>query len=125
MSIIKNLHVLFALVSITGFVYRSFLKLRAPQKLKQKWLRIAPHIIDTMLLLSAIYLVIATQQYPEVTNWLSAKIVALFFYIIFGMFTLRFSKSPHAVLLSFILALTTFAYIVSVAMTKQVLPLML
>jgi len=125
MSIIKNLHVIFALLSIIGFIYRGFLKLNNSDKLRAKWLKISPHIIDTLLLVSAIYLVVAGQQYPEIFNWVTAKICALILYIIFGLYTLRFSKTRNGVLIGFLLAVMTFAYLVSVAVTKQVWPLML
>lgn len=125
MSIIKNLHVIFALLSITGFIYRGFLKLNNADKLRAKWLKISPHIIDTLLLVSAIYLVVAGQNYPEMFNWVTAKIVALIVYIGFGLYTLRFSKTRGGVLIGFLLAVMTFVYIVGVAMTKQVWPLML
>jgi uncharacterized membrane protein SirB2 len=125
MSLIKTLHMIFAALSICSFVYRGIHKIASPDKLNRKWLKVLPHINDTLLLFSAVYLVIASQQYPEMFNWVSAKIVALLFYIIFGLFTLRFSKTVPATVVSFILALATFVYIVAVALTKQAWPLML
>ena len=125
MSIIKSLHALFALVSIAGFIYRSLLKFRNSEALQQKWLKITPHVIDTLLLVSAIYLVVAGHYYPEWFNWVTAKIIGLLLYIMFGLFTLRFSKTRNGLIISFVLALLTFAYIVGVAMTKQPWPLML
>ena len=125
MSIIKSFHVIFAVLSISGFIYRGFLKFTKPEKLQNKWLKILPHVIDTLLLASAIYLVVASQQYPEGFNWVTAKIGALLLYIVFGLFTLRFSKTRRGAILSFVLALLTFAYIVTVAMTKQAWPLVL
>lgn len=125
MSIVKTLHVIFAVLSICGFVYRGILKIVSPDKLNKKWLKVSPHIVDTLLLVSAIYLVVTSHQYPEMFNWVSAKIVALLLYIFFGLFTLRFSKSRPGIIVSFILALSTFAYIVTVALTKQVWPLMI
>ncbi|MGD8783123.1 MAG: SirB2 family protein [Thioalkalispiraceae bacterium] len=125
MSLIKTLHVIFALISITGFIYRSYLKLIGSNTLQQKWLKVLPHINDTLLLISAIYLVIASQYYPTWLNWVSVKIIALFLYIFLGLYTLRFSQSRQALIISFLLALLTFAYIISVALTKQVWPLVL
>jgi len=121
----KTLHIVCALLSITGFSYRGFLKIFSPEKLSAKWLKITPHIIDTLLLASAIYLVINHQLYPDWFNWLSAKLVALFVYIGLGFITLRFAKTNPTIIPSFILALTTFAYILAVAKTKQVWPLMI
>ena len=112
-------------MSITGFTYRGYLKLYRPEILNRKWLKISPHIIDSLLLASAVVLVIISQQYPAMFNWVSAKILALIVYIILGLFTLRFATTRTGIILSFILALATVAYIVAVALTKQVWPLML
>ena len=125
MSTIKILHTFFALISISGLIYRGLLKLSQSDKLQKKWLKISPHIIDTLLLSSAIYLVFASQQYPDGFNWITAKICGLLLYILFGLFTLRFSKTRVGVFVSFVLAILTFAYIVAVALTKQVWPMML
>ena len=125
MLTIKTLHILCALISITGFIYRGYLKINCPEQLKKKWLKITPHIVDTLLLASAIYLVVAIQQYPTMFNWVSAKIVALLIYIGFGFMTLRFGKNRRLIIVSFVLAILTFSYIVAVALTKQVWPLML
>lgn len=125
MTTVKLLHALFALISISGFIYRGLLKINRPDKLQKKWLKISPHIIDTLLLSSAIYLVFASHQYPDGFNWVTAKIFALLLYIFFGLATLRFSKTRRGILISFALAVLTFAYIVAVALTKQVWPLVL
>ena len=125
MSIIRNIHITLALLSITGFVYRGLMKIKNPDEIRAKWLKIVPHFIDTLLLVSAIYLVIISHQYPEIFNWVTAKLCALLLYILFGLYTLRFSKTRGEATIGFVLAVLTFAYIVSVAVTKQPWPLML
>jgi len=120
MLIIKYIHILSALLSISGFVYRGILKLTAPEKLTRKWLKIAPHIIDTVLLTSAIYLVVIAELYPNAFNWVSVKIIALVIYIILGLFTLRFCQTRANIIVSFILAMTVFTYIIFVAKTKLI-----
>jgi len=120
MSIIKSIHVICALLSISGFIYRGILKLTSPEKLAQKWLKITPHIIDTVLLASAIYLVFAMQYYPSLFNWVTVKIIALVLYIVLGLFTLRFCKTRTGIIISFTLAISMFTYIVFVARTKLI-----
>ncbi len=120
MLIIKYIHILSALLSIIGFIYRAILKLTAPEKLTQKWLKITPHINDTILLASAIYLVFITQQYPTLFNWVSMKIIALVIYIILGLFTLRFCHTRASILVSLLLAIAVFTYIIIVARTKLI-----
>lgn len=120
--IVKLIHVSCAALSITGFLGRSYLKLTAPQRLQQRWLKITPHVIDSVLLASAIVLVIQIQQYPFVAGWVTAKLLVLVLYIGFGLITLRFARTRTQILAGFIGACLSFSYIIAVALTKQVWP---
>ena len=51
---LKHLHMLCAVISIIGFIVRGALRIQGSTLLQRKWLRITPHIVDTLLLLSAI-----------------------------------------------------------------------
>ena len=123
MSTIKLIHVTCAAISICGFFYRGLLKLYAPQRLQVKWLKITPHVIDTMLLASAIILMVQHTLYPATQPWLLTKIIFLIFYIAFGLFTLRFAKTRGQVFVGFVLAILCFGYIVAAALTRQAWPL--
>ena len=117
MDALKLIHVTTALLSISGFVVRGMWMLRQSPMLQQKWVRIAPHINDTVLLLSALSL-IWVRQYPLSSDWLLAKIFALLLYILLGFIALRLGKSQIAKVLAFAAAIVTFSYIVLVAVTK-------
>jgi len=121
-AIIKSIHILCAAVSIIGFTLRGFLKITSPDKLAKKWIKISPHIIDTLLLLSAVILVFLTEQYPTTNTWIIAKLIALIAYIGLGMLTLKFAQSRPQILAAFIAALLCYTYIISVALTKTVWP---
>jgi len=122
MMIAKLIHISCAMLSITGFVGRSTLKWIAPQQLQQRWLKITPHIIDSVLLASAVVLVIQTRQYPFVATWVTAKLLVLLLYIGFGLITLRFARTRTQTLAGFIGACLSFSYIIAVALTKQIWP---
>ncbi|GGX09899.1 hypothetical protein GCM10011282_15190 [Undibacterium macrobrachii] len=92
--------------------------------LQKKWVRILPHTIDTILLASAIGMAIIASINPFEQTWLAAKILALLAYIFAGTFAIKRASSPQAQNLSFVLALICFAYILMVALSKQVLPWM-
>jgi uncharacterized membrane protein SirB2 len=80
--------------------------------------RIAPHLIDTVLLASALWL--AWQMGTEGTRgWLWAKVIALCAYIAFGTIALKRGRTRRARIAAFAAALATFGYIVSVALTKS------
>lgn len=118
----KHTHLLFVALSIISFIIRGALAIKGSSILQQKWIRIAPHIIDTLLLLSAIGLAISIQQYPFVNGWLTAKLLGLIVYIFLGVYTLRIAKTQPARIAGYLLAIATFLYIASVAVTKTPLP---
>jgi uncharacterized membrane protein SirB2 len=97
---------------------RGFWVFRDSPMMNKKWVKILPHINDTVLLISAILLAVSIQQYPFVNGWLTAKLMALFFYIGFGMLALKRAKEMKNKVVFFILALLTFSYIVGVALTR-------
>lgn len=121
--IFKFIHVSCAIISISGFLARSWLKFTAPGILQQRWIKITPHVVDTLLLASAIVLVILTRQYPFVIPWVTAKLIALFIYIGFGLLTLRFARTQKQILVGFIGACLSFSYIIAVALTRHAWPL--
>ena len=120
-TLIKNVHIISAFISITGFVVRGMLKLMDSTLTQNKLVRVVPHIIDTILLLSAIALVIMSRQYPFVTAWVTAKLVAVIIYIAAGVMLMRVAKEHWHRVAAFGLALVSFAYILIVATTRQII----
>ena len=118
---LKYFHMACAALSGSLFVLRGIWMLRDSAMLQRRWVRIAPHVVDTLLLASALILVTWSRQYPFVQNWLTAKIIALIAYIAIGTIALKRGRNKTVRVCAFIAALAIFAYIGSVAMTKQVL----
>lgn len=116
---IKLIHIGTAFISISFFIVRAFWVFRDSAMMNKKWVKIVPHINDTILLITAIMLAVTIQQYPFVEAWLTAKFIALIFYIIFGMFALKRAKKKKNKIIFFILSLLTFSYIVGVALTRM------
>jgi uncharacterized membrane protein SirB2 len=117
--IAKTVHVTCAILSISGFVTRFGLALYRPGVLRQRTLRVAPHVNDTLLLGAAIVMLIVAQWNVFDMPWLGAKIAGLVVYIGFGMLALRLARTRRARALGFVGALAAFAYVVSVALTKS------
>ncbi len=106
-------------ISLSLFILRGIWVFRESTMMSKKWVKIVPHINDSVLLISAIFLTVELQQYPFVDTWLTVKFIALIIYILLGMFALKRAKSMKNKVLFFILALLTFAYIISVALTRM------
>ena len=117
---IKNLHIASVVLSGSLFLLRGIWMLRKSAMLQQRWVKIIPHMVETLLLTSAIIIVIMSGQYPFAQDWLTAKLLALFAYIGLGIIALR-GRSKVVRVWAFIAALAVFIYIGSVAFTKQVL----
>lgn len=118
---VKHLHVTFAALSGMLFLLRGFWMLRESPQLQRRWARIAPHIIDTLLLASALVMVVWSGQYPFVQGWLTAKVVALIAYIVLGTIALKRGNTKPVRIGALIAAGLVFAYIVRVALTRQVM----
>lgn len=121
MEIIKTIHITCVLLSFAGFFTRGIWMLRDSPLLQQRWVKITPHIVDTLLLVSAIILAVLMRLSPMEQPWLMAKIIALLVYIGTGVIALRPGGSKSTRMYAWLFGLFTFVYIVSVALTKSVL----
>ena len=116
---LRALHVACAVASISLFVLRHVLTLRAVNWRKSVALRVLPHAVDTVLLASAIALTIVIGQYPFVDSWLTVKVFALIVYIALGLAALKPTRSQGVRRMAFFAAVLVFAFIVTVARTHS------
>jgi uncharacterized membrane protein SirB2 len=117
--LIKKLHVLFVLLSIGGFLLRGAWMLSGSALLEHRVTRTLPHVIDSLLLITAIALAVMIAQYPFVAGWITAKVVGLVAYIVLGVIALRRGPTLAIRLSALLAAVATYAWIVSVAITKS------
>lgn len=120
---LKHLHVIAVALSGALFFIRGVWMLIDSAQLHRRWVRVVPHLIDTVLLLSAVVLASIIQQYPFVHAWLTAKVVALVLYIGMGMIAIRHGKRKSVRTVAWVVALFLFAYIVVVAWRHDPWPL--
>lgn len=116
---LKTIHVTCVLLSVIGFFIRGVWMMWDSPRLQQRWVKIVPHIVDTLLLASAVILVYQMHISPLEQTWLLAKIIALLFYIGIGSVALKAGRSKRQRTGAWLLGLVTFTYIVSVAFTKS------
>ncbi len=116
---LKSIHVGSAVLSIAGFSARGVLMLRGSPHLQARFVRVAPHVVDTVLLASAIALAWLSGQYPIAQAWLTAKVVALLAYITLGTIALRHGSTLKVRAIAFFGALGAALYIVCVALARN------
>lgn len=115
----KNIHTLLALLTISGFVVRGYWMMTNSGRLQQRMTRIAPHVLDTVFLGSGIAMLVLLSLNPLSQSWLLAKFAGLIAYILLGSVAIRRGLTQQVRLLSFVGALSAFAYVVGVAFSKS------
>ncbi|MER0215828.1 MAG: regulator SirB [Nitrosomonas sp.] len=118
-ALLKMIHVSSVILSYSLFLLRGVWLIQDSTNLRQRWIKILPHIIDTVLLTSAIFLAMTIQQNPLQDSWLTAKVAGLLLYIALGMVAMRFGKTRRTKIIAWVAAQCVFIYIVLVAITKS------
>lgn len=113
---IKHLHVTAVVLSIIFFVIRASWSYIGSDLLSKRWVKILPHIIDTVLLTCGV--ILAAMIGPE-QPWILTKIVLLIAYIGVGTIAIKRGKTRKGRLIAAIISVLIFAYIVGVAITKD------
>ena len=116
---LKHLHITCVVLSIAGFTLRGWWSFTGSPLLRARLTRILPHVVDTCLLASAIGLAWLAGWMPFVDGWLTAKVLGLLAYIGLGAVALRPARPIGQRALAFAGALAVYAYIVTVAVTKN------
>lgn len=117
--LLKHLHISLAALSGTLFLVRGLWMLADSPMRQRAWVKSAPHVIDSLLLLTAIILAWWSGQSPLGDAWLTAKVTALLAYILFGSVALKYGKTRLVRGAALIAALASFGYIVATAITKN------
>ena len=119
---LKFTHISCVAISYVMFVLRGIWMMRESALLQRRWVKIVPHLVDTLLLASAVALAVMSHQYPLSNGWLTAKIVGLLIYIGLGTVALKRGKTRRTRVTAWLAAQAVFFYIVAVAITRQPLP---
>ncbi len=109
----------FAVISVALFTLRFIWLLTNSAQLDKKWVKILPHINDTLLLLMGIGMAVALKINPLEYPWLLEKILALFAYIFTGYYTLKLARNKAMRIFGYLGAMGWIMLIVRIAMTKQ------
>ena len=115
----RNLHIGCAIVSIALFAFRGGLMLAGSRWLEHPLLRVTPHVVDTLLLTGALWLVHLTHRAPFSEPWLVAKILGLVAYVVLGSLALRRGRTRAIRVACLAGALAIVAWIVSVALSRD------
>jgi uncharacterized membrane protein SirB2 len=116
---LKWVHVGCVVLSGVGFAARGALMLADSPLLATRVVRVTPHVVDTLLLASAIALAAIARWSPLAHPWLAAKIAALVAYIALGAIALRYGRSRTIRTAALVSAALVFVYIVGTALNRD------
>lgn len=112
---LRHVHIACAVLTIALFVLRGGLMIAGSRWLQTPVLRYLPHVIDTVLLSTALMLLGIVHQYPFVHGWLTVKVVLLVVYIVLGSIAIKRGRTRRVRIAAFLAALATVGFIYTVA----------
>ena len=114
---LKAAHITLVMASVGLFLARAVPAI-AFDRYPSGWLRAAPHVLDTLLLASGIWLAVMVGWNPLVHSWFGVKLVLLVVYIALAALALR-PRYPRGVRMALLVgALVTVAGMAFTAVTK-------
>jgi uncharacterized membrane protein SirB2 len=111
-------HIACALASPILFSIRAWRSIRGRDPARG-WLRVTPHVVDTLLLLAGVGLAFLIRQYPFVNGWLTVKLFALIGYVGVGHVAVRRAHTARGKVGAWLLGLAIVLYIYAVAISKD------
>lgn len=115
----KHLHLTLAAISILLFTLRFIWTLIDSNQLTKKWVKITPHIVDTLLLALGVAMAVKLAINPLEQLWLGEKILAIIAYIFTGYYTLKLARNRTMQIIGYLGAIGWIMLVVRIAMTKQ------
>jgi len=115
----KHLHMTLAVLSISLFTLRFIWTLANSSRLQAKWVKIAPHIVDTLLLTFGVVMAVQYAINPIEQLWLGEKLLAVVAYIFTGYFTLKLARNKPMQIIGYLGAMGWVMLIIRLAMTRE------
>lgn len=119
--LLKQIHIVLAVTTLISFVIRGYWMITDSSLLHHKMVKTIPHVIDTLLLSTAVALMMMAGFYPWILDWVAAKILLLLLYIVLGTIALKRGKTKTQRIAAFIAALICIGLIFKSALSKFML----
>ena len=118
---LKYLHLTCVLLTFISFSLRGYWMITGNNLLRHKAVRIVPHVIDTLLLVSGISLVLVVHNGVFMQLWLLLKLGGLLLYILLGAIALRYGRTKRHRMLSLTGAWLVFFCIIVIARNRALI----
>jgi uncharacterized membrane protein SirB2 len=93
--IVKHAHLTIIVLTFVFFIINLVLTMRHSEKVNNKLLKIGPHVLYTLFVITFIYMVAVNplNLYPFVNGWASSKLAGFVLYVLSITFALKWAKS--------------------------------
>lgn len=112
---VKNIHMTLAILSLLFFITRACWAVSGSARLTRPFVRVMPHVIDTLLLACGLYLL----SFIGMQAFILAKLIGLVLYIALGTLAIKRARTPGQKALFAVLAVLVFIYIMGAAILRS------
>lgn len=117
--ILKYVHVVAAVTTISGFMLRGYWMLTESKNLQHPAAKVVPHVIDSVFLLAGVGMIWQLHLNPLTQPWLLAKFAGLVAYVLLGTVAIKRGPTKQVRTVALVGAIAVFAYIAGVALRKS------
>ncbi|USH01777.1 SirB2 family protein [Grimontia kaedaensis] len=117
---LKHTHLMFIALSVILFIIRFAWRMMDSKMLEKKWVKVVPHVIDTILLGTGVALIFVTGFYPFTPQgmWMTEKLTCVLAYIALAFVAMKYSQGTMFRLFAFFGALGWVFAAANLAITK-------
>ena len=112
---LKYVHIVAVAVSFALFFVRGLWVMRSYPPPQEAWVRHLPHLVDAVLVASALMVLGGKLTHGWPGDWFSTKLVCIAAYAILAFVVLKFSRSLGLRILAWVGAMAIFLFVTTVA----------
>ncbi len=112
---LKYLHIVSVAASFGLFFLRGLWVMQSYPDSQEKWVRVLPHVVDSVLVLSALSMLVMSPVKGWPGDWLTVKLALVVVYVVLALFLFRSTRGLAARFLAWLLGLLVLLFIATVA----------
>lgn len=116
---LKYLHLVTVAASFALFFVRGIWVLRSYPDSEEKWVRVLPHVVDAVLVLSAVAMLAVSPLKGWPGNWLTVKLALIVVYVAFSLYLFGRARAFATRILVFVPALLIFLLVTTIAVMRN------
>lgn len=114
----KYLHIVSVAAGFALFFVRGLWMMQSYPDSQEKWVRVLPHAVDAVIVLSAIVmLAMSPTGWPG--DWLTVKLALIVVYVVLALYLFRGARALATKFLAWLLGLLVFLFITTIAVLND------